>query len=231
MKLCIIEDNDAFRDTLAHVLTGHEFEVSTASDGVELDQLLRKLSFDAYIIDLNLPGEDGLSIASRLKRAYPDCFIVMITARDHLSDRTLGYDTGADIYMTKPVDVHELIAALKNIKRRWSQMSSSGTSTELVLRIGDLTLHSADGLQVVALTPTQALILRALAEAPQQQLEYWQLLEWLDKPMSDAAKKILEVHCAHLRRKLMAVGSAPPGIRAVRKVGYALLTPVTLSQR
>jgi len=231
MRLCIIEDNDAFRETLAHVLSVHAFEVSSAADGVELDQLLRQHSFDAYIIDLNLPGEDGLSITARLKRAYPDCFVVMTTARDRLSDRTMGYETGADIYMTKPVDAQELLAALNGIKRRWSQTASTSASAQLIVQVRQLTLQNADGSKAVSLTPTEALILRALAEAPRQQLEYWQLLEWLGKPMSESAKKILEVHCAHLRRKLLAAGSQPPGIRAVRKVGYALLAAVTVNDR
>jgi DNA-binding response OmpR family regulator len=228
MRLCIIEDNDALRDTLCHVLSAQGFEVAVAADGVELDGLLRQFQFDAYIIDLNLPGEDGLSIATRLKHAYPDCFVIMATARERVADRTLGYQTGADIYMTKPVDFQELIAALHGIRRRWSSTDPARNQAKLMLRVDHLALQNADRSSVVQLTPTEALILKALAEAPRQQLEYWQLLEWLDKPVTDTSKKVLEVHAANLRRKLLSLGVATPGLRAVRGVGYALLAAVSV---
>lgn len=226
MRICIVEDNDVFREMLRRALATHGFEVSAVSDGHDLDALLKVATFDAYILDLNLPGEDGLSIALRLKRAYPACFIVMATARERVEDRVAGYETGADIYMTKPLHVRELVAALESVERR--RIGALRGDSVLVLELRAAALRGADAAVSVRLTPTELRLMKGLVEAPDCLLEHWQLLDLLDKEADDASKRVLEVHIVNLRKKLQQVGAEQPAIGAVRGVGYRLLVPLAV---
>jgi two-component system phosphate regulon response regulator OmpR len=226
MRICVVEDNDVFREMLRSALVSHGFEVSAAIDAQDLDRLLKGSVFDAYILELNLPGEDGLSIAARLKRAYPNAFIVMATARERVEDRIVGYETGADIYMTKPLHVRELVAALESVERR--HVGAQLTVARLVLDVRGAVLRGDDSVPPVRLTPTELRLLKGLVEAPDCLLEHWQLLDLLEKEADDASKRVLEVHVVNLRKKLQLLGAEQPAIGAVRGVGYRLLVPLVV---
>lgn len=226
MRVCVVEDHDVFREMLRRALESHRFEVSTATDAQDLDALLKGVVFDAFILDLNLPGEDGVSIAVRLKRAYPNCFIVMATARERVEDRIVGYQVGADIYMTKPLSVRELVAALESVERRY--LGSQRLDAGLFLDVRTSVLRGAAPASPVRLTPTELRLLKGLAEAPDCLLEHWQLLDLLGKEADDASKRVLEVHVVNLRKKLQGLGAHQPAIGVVRGVGYRLLALVVM---
>lgn len=228
MRVCLVEDNDLLRETLTHVLTEAGFVITAVPDADALDEVLKETAFDTYLLDLNLPGEDGLSIAKRLKRAYPDCFIVMTTARERVADRALGYDTGADIYMTKPVHLPELVAALNGLYRRWQAQSQASDDLDWVLQTADRVLMQGASGRMERLTPTELVIVKALVEAPDQRLAYWQLLDRLDKVVDEGAKRALEVHVVNLRRKLRSLGASDYAIAAVRGSGYRLALPIVV---
>ena len=226
MRVCVVEDNDVFREMLRSALVSHGFDIAVASDAQDLDALLKGAVFDAYVLDLNLPGEDGLSIAARLKRAYPGCFVVMATARERVEDRIVGYEMGADIYMSKPLHVRELVAALKSVERR-----HSGSQREVdgwILDVRASALRGEDSLPSVRLTPTELRLLKGLVEAPDCLLEHWQLLDLLEKEADDASKRVLEVHVVNLRKKLQLLGAEQPAIGALRGVGYRLMVPLVV---
>jgi len=226
VRVCIVEDNDVFRSMLESALVTHGFEVSAVPDAPGLDAALAWTKFEAYVIDLNLPGEDGLSIAERLKVVYPDSFIIMATAREGVADRLLGYAKGADIYMTKPLHAGEVAAALQSFARR--RGGASFRSVCFILDVQAATLTAPGGAKAQRLTPTEQLILKGLAEAPNGLLEYWRMFDLLGKEADEAGKRALEVHIVHLRRKLVQLGAPRMAIRSVRNVGYRLMAPTVV---
>lgn len=226
MRVCVIDDDDVFREFLSAILVQHAFDVLSVSDGQDLDAVLAVTSFDAFVVEVDLPGEDGLSIVARLKRAYPGCHVIIATARARLEDRVLGYETGADIYMTKPLHARELVAALEGVRRRRTE---AGRLVDgLTLCLDTFILRRDDAAWEERLTTTEFRVLKGLVEAPNCQLEYWRMFELLGKRADQASKRVLEVHIVNLRKKLVRLGAERPVIRSVRGIGYRLLASVSL---
>ncbi len=224
MKICLIEDHDLLREMLLAALQDEGFDVTAVSDADGLAEALAVSSFDAYVVDLNLPGEDGLSIAQRLKSVYPECFIIMATARERIQDRVRGYRMGADVYMTKPVHIRELAAVLDTHRRRCLPEPSSKQHLTFTLDEDRLVMLSSQG--EVRLSPSEGAIVRALALAPDRTLPYWRLFESLGKTISDASKRVLEVHVVNLRKKIIQLGARPPVVQSIKGQGYRLTLPV-----
>jgi len=222
LHILLVEDNDALREVTAEVFTqwGHRVTAVDCAEAVSEHMALKHC--DVAVLDLNLPGEDGVSLARRLRTVAPDLGIVMITVRDQLTDRLHGYDGGADLYLTKPTDPHELCAAVMALGKRvlaaaeTTTLPSGGQPTLNMTRL-ELSL----GARSCALTPSEAKLLHGLALA-QTTLEHWQLLEILDKPIDEAAKKQLEVVVSRLRAKLEGVGLDSKCLQAERGHGYRL---------
>lgn len=227
MKVCLVEDNDALRDILCSALQNEGIDVEAVSDGEELNQLLQWKSFDSFILDLNLPGEDGLSIASRLRQANPSCFIIMTTVREKISDRVQGYESGADIYMPKPVHIRELVAALNTCSRRpkSAQVSQKPKPT---WTLKGLKLTAVDTNVTAGLTGAEYALLRALVIAGGKPLEHWELFEILGKEPSVEAKGVLQVHMVNLRKKLSMAGLPESSLQSIRGKGYCLNAPIHL---
>jgi DNA-binding response OmpR family regulator len=227
MKICIIEDNDVFRAMLKTALDAHGFDVTAVPDGEALDMALKWTRFEAFVVDLNLPGEDGLSISLRLKSAYPDSFIIMATAREGVSDRVSGYEKGADIYMTKPLHVKEVAAALYSLRRRIGRAQPQ--TAGFILDVQAAALLGPRGSEPQRLTQTEQLLLKGLAEAPNGLLEYWRIFDLLEKEADEAGKRALEVHIVNLRKKLVSLGAPRMAIRSVRNVGYRLVADLVVA--
>ncbi|BCA64751.1 response regulator transcription factor [Fluviibacter phosphoraccumulans] len=218
LKIALVEDNDDLRDLLVRDIQRAGFVVQWAECAEDLDDLAAHTTFDLLILDLNLPGEDGLSIAQRYKRANPGCYIIMLTARSRLEDKVAGYESGADIYLTKPVSSAELIAAIKSLARR---LMPHAANFELVLNVRQMVLT---GVNSVELNRQEAVMLKALSESVNGNLPYYRLLELCgDEVVSEIAKATLEVRIVRLRKKLAEVGVEGKSIRAIRGEGYQLL--------
>mgnify|MGYP005751060405 CR=1 FL=1 len=224
LDLLIVEDHDALRESLAEVLSSVGYRVLALDSAEAVTETRPARSFDAAILDLNLPGEDGLSLAARLRRIQPGIGIVMLTARVSLNDKLAGYGSGADLYLTKPVTPEELLAALQALTRRLKR-AAQGDTPSLELHAG--VLRSAGGK--LPLRDAEVALLRALALSPEACLEYWQLLEVLDKPLDEDGKRQLAVIISRLRAKLEAHGIPSPALRAERGVGYRLAFPLTIA--
>ena len=218
LKIALVEDHDDLRDLLKRDISKAGYQVHTAEAAEDLDELLAMTVVDILILDLNLPGEDGLSIARRHKRSNPDLYIVMLTARSREQDRIDGYQSGADIYLTKPVSSAELLAALGSVSRR---LLSRHDQLDVILNVRSMTLT---GTKLVELNRHETIILKALNESPNGNLPYFRLLELCDETeMSEQSKAALEVRIVRLRKKLAEAGIAGKTISAIRSEGYHLL--------
>lgn len=216
MRLVLVEDHDALRELLALQLREVGFEVFTAYDAEAIDDELAGVEADAYLVDIGLPGEDGLSLAARLRTAQPDVGIVILTGRSGVEDRVAGYESGADVYLSKPVDVQELVAVLRSIQRR----RAGSERTDFLLDPLQLELSGPQG--VTRVSPAQADLLAAFAQAPGHRLETWQAMERIGKSPDTYPRSALAVHFARLRECFEVVGASRDAITSVRGVGYQL---------
>lgn len=224
LKILILEDNDDLREGWLAFFQrqGHHVRGVALADDL-LDES-GDLSPDVYVIDLNLPDADGLDVVKRLRAVHPSVVIVITTARAQIGDKVEGYDSGADIYFTKPVDPQELMAGIAALAKR----RLSGTSAEDLLHLNLELLALKGPEKTVVLTPSETKLLAGFVRAAGQPFARWQLAELLgagDELPSDA---MLEMRVARLRKKLMAAGAPSPGIRAVYKQGCVLCCSVLL---
>ena len=123
--IAIVEDHESLREMMVSHFKKENFKVFGGSMAEELDEYFKKNVAHLLILDVNLPGEDGLSIAKRYRQAYPNINIIILTARTEAKDKILGYSTGADMYLAKPVSIEELNAAVLSIRRRLFQEDAS----------------------------------------------------------------------------------------------------------
>lgn len=226
LKILLVEDNDALREaTLAFLQTQGHY-VRGVAMAEEISEVSGGFVPDVYVIDLNLPDEDGLSLTRRLRASHPNVGIVITTARTQIGDKVVGYESGADLYLTKPVHPQELMAGVSALGKRL-RMRTQAPDALLTLDLSRMQLKGPDGS--TELTASDALILSALIRAPGQSLERWQIGEIIGAGVSTSASAAtLEMRITRLRKKMIAVGAPAPGIKALHKVGYTLCCPVVL---
>ena len=225
LKVLVVEDNDALREATIAFLQHEGHNVRGIAQAEELDDIPGGYFADVYVIDLNLPDEDGLSLTRRLRAAHPNAGIVIVTARTRIGDKVLGYDSGADLYLSKPVHPRELMAGISALGKR---VRTIGLQTKaMVLDLKRMVLIGPE--TQVEITASDALVLSALARAPGHKLERWQIAEIVRGTDTDTpSAATLEMRISRLRKKLAAVGAPAPHIKAVHKVGYTLCTPVVM---
>ena len=224
LNIVVVEDHDALREVTVEALSKHGHNVRGLDCAEALSDEPGPLPIDLLVIDLNLPGEDGISLAGRIRAAQPDIGIIMVTARTQVRDRIAGFNSGADIYLTKPTSTDELIAAVRALTRRIKPEESSACCTL------NLSALSLDGpLGKISLSSHEATLLAALVRAKDQQLETWQLISLTDKAVSEASKKALEVQIVRLRKKFLQAGIQDASLKVVRGQGYRLCIKVAIS--
>lgn len=224
LNVLLVEDHDALRNATIKVLEQAGFGVVGLSCAEDVDDQQEARLYDGYVIDLNLPGEDGLSLAIRLRKAHPKANIIMTTARTHLNDRVKGYDAGANIYMPKPVDPEELVAALRGLTSR-SQIADT-IAHGLQLDPRQQLLAGPSGQCKLALSELRVLL--ALAQAKDKTLERWQLMVQLSPDGEDISSDSLQVRLSQLRKKLVQCGVDGESIKALRGMGYRLCVPLVV---
>lgn len=220
LSIVVVEDHQDLRELTCMALANKGHHVVGLSCAEELADAVKGGVVDVFILDLNLPGEDGISLAKRIRNAYPLVGIVMLTARSQAKEKVLGYESGADLYMTKPVDFDELCAALQGFARR-RLAAHEGT-----LALSKLTLTGPQG--VIRLSSAEADMLMAFARAPASRLETWQLAHVLGLEMGGLNKASLEVRIVRLRKKLSEAGATGAVIESIRNVGYQLSVPIQI---
>ena len=224
MRLLIVDDDRALRDALRRALVLAGYETVAAESGEEALEEVSRSAPDAVVLDIGLPGVDGLEVCRRLRGAGNRVPVLMLTARDAVSDRIDGLDAGADDYLVKPFDVGELKARLRALLRR-----SSGVDDPDAVSFGELTLDSARhgvrvGDEVVELTRTEYQLLELLMLNPRRVLPHDVIYDRVWGYDFGPASNALRVYIGYLRRKLQAAG-ARPLLHTVRGVGYVLREP------
>ena len=232
-RILMVDDDPGIRDVVSDFLGKHGYQVETAADSREMEQALERGQVDLIVLDIMLPGEDGLAICRRLAvgEAPP---IIMLSAMGEDTDRIVGLELGADDYLSKPCNPRELLARIRAVLRRAElrgQTSSVGAGCEFAGWRLDLVrreLRSPQGV-VVNLSSGEFSLLRAFVERPQRVLTRDQLLEFARGPDSDAFDRAIDVQISRLRRKLDDGGGSQDLIRTIRNEGYMFTAKVKRS--
>ncbi|WP_084053751.1 response regulator transcription factor [Holophaga foetida] len=216
IRIIVCEDSLATRICLVDGLEALGLATRGVSDGQSLDRLLTEGWGEILILDINLPGEDGFSIAERVRRHYPDLGIVMLTARDPLEDRIRGLEEGADLYFVKPVDLRELAAALRSLHRRLVP----GRDATWRLHADYSRLDTPSGLGI-PLTDGELRVLVPLVERAGEVVSRDEILAALGQAPDYYATRRLETLLSRLRKKVLATSSDEPlPVRARHGEGY-----------
>lgn len=223
LNIAIVEDHDALREIMVEVLRREGHHVQGLDCAEAFDDALTPHRIDLLISDLNLPGADGFSLTRRFRAAHPLAGIIMVTARNTLGDKLEGYEVGTDMYLAKPVAPEELVAAVNTVARRLQAQSTQGDAqTGMSLQLDSRRCALVGPLGISTLVSAEATLLTALARAPGQVLEVWQLLELLGLDLDTYAKATFEVRLARLRKKLVQVGAEKSSLRAIGRSTYQL---------
>jgi two-component system, OmpR family, response regulator MprA len=224
MRVMVVDDERAVRESLRRALELEGYEIELAESGTEALALLNGGSHpDALVLDVLMPGVDGLEVCKRLRRAGNQLPVLMLTARAEVENRVAGLDAGADDYVTKPFALEELLARLRALLRR------AGPGPSEVLRFADLELDPGtrevrrDG-EPIELTRTEFSLLELFMLNPRQVLTRSIIFERVWGYDFGFASNSLDVYIGYLRRKT-EVGGRPRLIQTVRGVGYALREP------
>jgi two-component system response regulator MprA len=223
MRILVVDDDRAVRESLRRSLSFNGYTVETASDGMEALDTIKSERPDAVVLDVMMPRLDGLEVCRRLRSTGDDLPILVLTARDSVSERVSGLDAGADDYLPKPFALEELLARLRALLRRaGADVEADSESMEFSdLRLDPVTRDVSRGERPISLTRTEFALLEMLMANPRRVLTRGRILEevWgYDFPTSGNA---LEVYIGYLRRKTEADGE-PRLIHTVRGIGYVL---------
>lgn len=225
LHIALIEDNADLRNLLALSLESLGHRVLAVESAEDFLEHRGGTNIDIHLIDLNLPGEDGLSLVRRIRQTSPGCGIVVLTARGQVNERVQGYECGADHYMVKPIALPELAAVLQRLTHRRTQELTLTSAPSIKLRKGLL----VGSLGQIKLSFDESIMLEALIKAPAQNLATWQLASLLDAALDDAFRANLTVRLARLRKKLRSVGAEETALEPLRNHGYQLNTKIVLT--
>lgn len=225
-SLVVADDDAPLCAALTDYLRAHGLQVRGVGDGVALRHALRAEPADLVVLDLNMPGEDGLSLARRLRAGdFHDPAIIMLTGAADVVDRVAGLEVGADDYVAKPCDPRELLARIRAVLRRRKAVEHHADQPRLV-RMGDKTLDLegrcliGPGEERQALHPREYDLLAAFAARPGRVLTREKLLDLAHPHGEDAFDRSIDVRIARIRRKLEDNPTQPRIIRTIRGVGY-----------
>ncbi|MCV7012514.1 response regulator transcription factor [Mycolicibacterium madagascariense] len=223
MRILVVDDDRAVRESLRRSLAFNGYSVELAQDGLEALDLIASDRPDALVLDVMMPRLDGLEVCRQLRSTGDDLPILVLTARDSVSERVAGLDAGADDYLPKPFALEELLARMRALLRRrvLPEDHDSAALTFSDLSLDPVTREVTRGERQISLTRTEFSLLEMLIANPRRVLTRSRILEevWgFDFPTSGNA---LEVYVGYLRRKTEAEGE-PRLIHTVRGVGYVL---------
>lgn len=218
--ILVVDDDDRIRALVSRFLTAEGFVVVTAADAAQARALRRRLIFDAMVVDVMMPGEDGLSLTRSL-RAEGDVPVLLLTALGEAESRIAGLEAGADDYLAKPFEPRELVLRLQAILRRRPQPVPAATA----YRVGPWRYDAADNMltdgdKVVALTGVEANLLKALAGRAGQAVSREELAALC--ALEAEGERTIDVQVTRLRKKLEDDPKAPRMLQTVRGKGYLL---------
>jgi two-component system phosphate regulon response regulator OmpR len=226
--ILVVDDEPDVRDVLEEYLVAHGYAAISAENAAAAKELAARHAIDLALLDIHMPGEDGLSLARHLRERHAAIAIVMLTCAATVVDRIVGLEMGADDYIAKPFDPRELVARVKSVLRRTSAASRAELGAERV-RVGrcvlDLTAHrlSDEHGAEVALTPLEFDLLKALAEHPNRVLSRERLLNLNRQRDMDPFDRSVDLRVMRVRRKIEPDPEQPRFIRTIRNEGYVFV--------
>jgi two-component system response regulator MprA len=218
----VVDDDEGISAALRRALEYEGLRVSLAKDGYGALDEIRRHAPDLVVLDLMLPGLDGLEVCQRLRAERSGTLVLMLTARDAMADRVRGLDAGADDYLIKPFAYEELLARVRALLRRRVPASGSLTFGDLVLDPSAREVHRAG--RAIDLTAQEFDLLHHFLGHPRQVLSRAQLLDAVWGLPAATASNVVDVYVGYLRNKLEAAGE-PRLLHTVRGVGYVLRAP------
>jgi two-component system phosphate regulon response regulator OmpR len=230
-KIVIVDDDTRIRDLLRRFLSPEGFDVLLAEDGRALDRILQRETIDLIVLDLMLPGEDGLSICKRLRASGVKTPVIMLTAKVEDVDRITGLEIGADDYLGKPFNPRELLARIHAVLRRRPQVEvpgapASGDNEVIVFGAFSLDLGTrslSKGGQDMPLTSGEFAMLKALARHPKQPLTRDKLAQMARGRDFEPFDRSLDVQISRLRKMIEIDPASPKIIQTVWGVGYVFV--------
>lgn len=239
-RIIVVDDEPSVRELIWDYLSQHGYTVATASGGQELRTLLQDWAADLVILDVRMPGEDGLSLARHVRESH-HAGIIMVTAAGATVDRIVGLEVGADDYLAKPFDPRELLARVKSVLRRVAAAGAgpvpptkSDDPSEAapalayfgrcVLDLDAHTLKTGAG-EDVPLTTMEFDLLKAFADHPNRVLTRDQLLDMAHHRAWDPFDRSIDIRIARIRRKIEPDPAKPQSIKTVRGAGYIFVPP------
>ena len=232
-NILAVDDDPSVRQMIADYLADNDVRVTTLASGREIAEVMARETIDLLVLDLRLPGEDGMQIARKL-REESDVPIIMLTGRKDEADRVMGLELGADDYLTKPFSPRELLARIRALLRRSRAQETVAEGLarirayrfvgwELNVRLRRLT---APGGETVALTNSEFNLLAAFLAAPQRVLSRDQLLSLSRLHNDEVYDRSIDVQVGRLRKKLKTEEAAESLIRTERGAGYVFVAAV-----
>jgi two-component system, OmpR family, response regulator len=228
--IVLVEDDKEIQRLVRDLLVREGFAVEVAESGAALDQVLAGQRPDLVILDLMLPGEDGLSICRRLRTRGGSVPILMLTAKADPIDRVVGLEMGADDYLTKPFNPRELLARVRALLRRARGTTDAEPNRRyafagLVIDLDARRLSTESG-EAIALTAAEFELLTCFVQRPRRVLTRDQLLDWTRGRMAEAYDRTIDMTISRLRKKIDAVTPGLELISTVRNNGYLFVHPV-----
>lgn len=225
LHLLIVDDDERIRNLLQKFLIRHGFLVSTARDAAQARTLLKGLEFDLIVLDVMMPGEDGISLTQTLRQRI-NTPVLLLTARNETADRIAGLEAGADDYLAKPFEPKELLLRITAILRRGPK-SSEPAAIPKILQLGDIRydLNRGElwrGSEQIRLTTTEAALMRLFAANPGEPVSRERLVTDLGRE-DEAQERAVDIHITRLRRKIEDDPRLPRYLQTVRGEGYMLL--------
>jgi DNA-binding response OmpR family regulator len=231
-KIIVVDDEEHIREMVAEYLNGQGFSARAASGGAALDEIMPDFQPDLILLDVNMPEEDGLSVARRI-RAGEDVAVIMVTAADDVVDRIVGLEVGADDYVTKPFDLRELKARIRAVMRRGAikTVAASSPAPEqddgpTTVAFGRMTVDRAgrrlfkpDGIEE-AVTAMEFDLIEAFLDNPYRVLSRDRLLDLAHRKNDDPFDRSIDIRVTRLRKKVEEDPAKPQTIKTVRGAGY-----------
>jgi len=226
INVVIVEDHRSMRESLVDLIAdeGHHVAAFESAEALWSGSNLRTV--DIVVLDLNLPGVDGITVARRIRAEHPQIGIIMLTARDKPEERNIGYENGADIYLAKPSSALEIAGAVTALSRRLDSHQTK-PATELLLDPFSMTL-SGPG-ETVSVSADEVALLTKFIQAPDTKLAISEIAS-LMQSAGEISKSTLEVRIVRLRKKMKAVGASTQPIKVIRNYGYKLTVGIGLKE-
>ncbi len=227
-KILMVDDDLRMRELLQRYLTEQGFEIKTVSNSKEMDSALESESFDLLVLDLMMPGEDGLAVCRRLRSQNVITPIIMLTARGDEVDRIIGLEMGADDYLPKPFNPRELLARINAVLRRHEHSPQANVGSKETFSFGEFTFDAANrsltkGGENITITSGEFALLKVFTEHPRQPLSRDRLMQLARGRELDVFDRSIDVQVSRLRRLIEPNPAQPKFLKTMWGFGYVFI--------